>query len=36
MKGYYTSEGFYGFVGNAYLLFCDESDYYEFMESEAA
>ena len=36
MKGYYTANGFYGLVGDAYVLFSDESDYYEFMEDEAA
>ncbi len=36
MKGYYTPNGFYGLVGGAYILFSDETDYYEFMEGEAA
>lgn len=36
MKGYYTDRGFYGLVNGTYVLFADESDYYEFMEEEAA
>ncbi len=31
MKGYYTPNGFYGFVDGSYLLFSDEGDYYDFM-----
>ena len=34
MKGYYTANGFYGLVGNSYLLFSDESDYYDFMDQD--
>ena len=26
MKGYYTPNGFYGLVGNTYILFSDETD----------
>ena len=36
MKGYYTANGFYGLVGNTYVLFSDETDYYEYMEDAAA
>ena len=36
MKGYYTTSGFYGLVDGTYVLFADESDYYDFMEDEAA
>ena len=36
MKGYYTANGFYGLVGTAYVLFSDETDYYEFMEEKTA
>ena len=34
MNGYYTANGFYGLVGNSYLLFSDESDYYDFMDQD--
>ncbi len=36
MKGYYTANGFYGLVAGSYLLFSDESDYYEYVETEDA
>ena len=36
MKGYYTANGYYGLVGNEYVLFSDETDYYEYMDEEAA
>ena len=36
MKGYYTANGFYGLVGSEYVLFSDETDYYEYMDEEAA
>ena len=36
MKGYYVSNGYYGFVDGRYLLFSSEQDYYECMEDEAA
>ena len=36
MKGYYTATGFYGLVGTVYVLFSDETDYYEFMGEDAA
>ena len=32
MRGYYTNGGYYGKVGDRYVLFASESDYYEFME----
>ena len=32
MKGYYTSQGYYGFVSGKYILFADESEYYEYFE----
>ena len=35
MKGYYTANGFYGLVGQVYVLFSDETDYYEYMEDAA-
>ena len=36
MKGYYTANGYYGLVGSEYVLFSDETDYFEYMEEEAA
>ncbi len=32
MKGYYTNEGYMGFVGTGYMLFSSETDYLEYME----
>ncbi len=32
MKGYYTNTGFWGWVGDRFLLFSTETDYLEFME----
>lgn len=31
MKGYFTSEGYMGFVGGSYMLFCSESEYFEYV-----
>ena len=31
MKGYYTENGFMGYVDGRYMLFADESDYEEFL-----
>ena len=36
MKGYYTANGYYGLVGSEYVLFSDETDYFEYMDEEAA
>lgn len=36
MKGYYTANGYYGYVDGRYVLFSSESDYYETLESEDA
>ena len=36
MKGYYTSDGFWGYVGGRYVLFSCEADYYETVEDEPA
>ena len=36
MRGYFTANGFYGLVGDTYVLFSEERDYYEFLEEEAA
>lgn len=35
MKGYYTSEGYMGYVNGTYVLFATETDYKEYMEEEA-
>jgi hypothetical protein len=35
MKGYYTASGYYGKVGQRYILFASESEYYEIMRGEA-
>lgn len=32
MKGYYTSNGFYGYVNGQYQYFGSQSDYYSEME----
>ena len=32
LKGYYVPDGYKGWVGNRYMLFASESDYYEWME----
>ncbi len=32
MRGYFTAAGYYGLVDGAYMLFADESEYYEIME----
>lgn len=31
MKGYFVTEGYMGLVNGVYLLFADETDYYEYM-----
>ena len=36
MKGYYTAQGFYGLVGDRYVLFSDETEYYEYLEEDTA
>ena len=33
MKGYTTESGYMGYVEGEYMLFADESDYREFVES---
>ncbi len=33
MKGYYTENGYMGYVGGRYMLFADETDYAEFYAS---
>ncbi len=32
MKGYYTNAGYWGWVGDRFLLFATDSDYLDFME----
>ncbi len=32
MKGYYTSNGYMGFIDGEYMLFSDEQDYREMFE----
>ncbi len=34
MKGYFTNSGYYGLVGDRYILFASEQDYFEFMDGE--
>lgn len=34
MRGYYTSRGFYGFINGKYMLFADETEYYECVEED--
>ena len=36
MKGYYTENGYCGFGGGEYVLFSDKTDYYKYMDEEAA
>lgn len=31
MKGYYTQDGYMGFVGGSYMLFASEADYIDYM-----
>ena len=33
MKGYYTDNGYYGFVDGEYMLFEGDQAYYEYMEA---
>ncbi len=34
MRGYFTAGGFYGMVDGKYLLFSDESEYYDYLREE--
>ena len=34
MKGYAVSHGYMGWVDGGYLLFADESDYWDYLEEE--
>ena len=35
MRGYFTTDGYYGLVDGVYMLFSSETDYYEYMEDAA-
>ena len=32
MKGYYTNQGYMGFLNGSYQLFANETDYFEMYE----
>ena len=32
MKGYFTNDGYMGYVDGRYMLFASESDYLEYLE----
>lgn len=32
MKGYLTNAGYFGWVGNRYMLFATEAEYIEYLE----
>lgn len=32
MKGFYTGEGYMGYVDGKYILFASDREYFEFME----
>ncbi len=34
MKGYFTGNGYMGYVNGKYILFASESEYYDYLESE--
>ena len=34
MRGYFTAGGYYGMVNGNYVLFSDESEYYEYVNEE--
>ena len=36
MKGYSTASGYMGYVEGKYMLFSDESEYFEYMEETEA
>lgn len=33
MKGYFTGNGYMGYVDGRYILFASESEYYDYMEA---
>ena len=34
MNGYFTAGGYYGMVNGRYVLFSDESEYFEYVSEE--
>lgn len=34
LKGYYTSNGYMGYVNGVYILFADSTEYEEYMSDE--
>lgn len=36
MRGYFTAGGYWGLVDGRYLLFSDETEYYEYVEEQEA
>ncbi len=36
MSGYLTDYGYMGLVGDAWMLFATEDEYYEYLKEEAA
>lgn len=36
MHGYFTAGGYWGLVDGRYLLFADETEYYEYAEEREA
>jgi len=34
MSGYFTAGGYYGMVNGRYVLFSDESEYFEYVSEE--
>ncbi len=34
MKGYFSANGYYGLIGDRYVLFASESDYYEVVNED--
>lgn len=32
MKGFYTGNGYMGYVDGEYILFASEADYYDYMD----
>lgn len=35
VKGYFVTNGYMGYVDGAYILFADESDYFDYVEEIA-
>lgn len=34
LKGYYVPAGYMGWIGNSWMLFATEQDYYEYMAKD--